>query len=121
MALMNVLTSLWKVMRLACCRLASRVPPGRIGMRTSKFCLHPAGDTPSACRMFDAIVNLCVPVVVSDSIELPFEDVLDYRSDLLLRPTVGLRPLLSITPLLQFITVGLESITAGLEFGNSSL
>ncbi|XP_061360419.1 probable arabinosyltransferase ARAD1 isoform X2 [Gastrolobium bilobum] len=49
------------------------------GMHTSKFCLHPAGDTPSACRLFDAIVSLCVPVVVSDSIELPFEDIIDYR------------------------------------------
>ncbi|XP_022638804.1 probable arabinosyltransferase ARAD1 isoform X2 [Vigna radiata var. radiata] len=49
------------------------------GMHTSKFCLHPAGDTPSACRLFDAIVSLCIPVIVSDSIELPFEDTLDYR------------------------------------------
>ncbi|CAI9090562.1 OLC1v1025362C1 [Oldenlandia corymbosa var. corymbosa] len=49
------------------------------GMHTSKFCLHPAGDTPSACRLFDAIVSLCVPVVVSDYVELPFEDVIDYR------------------------------------------
>ena len=48
------------------------------GMRTSKFCLHPAGDTPSACRLFDAIASICVPVVVSDDIELPFEDELDY-------------------------------------------
>lgn len=49
------------------------------GMHTSKFCLHPAGDTPSACRLFDAIVSLCVPVIVSDYIELPFEDAIDYR------------------------------------------
>ncbi|XP_042491750.1 probable arabinosyltransferase ARAD1 [Macadamia integrifolia] len=49
------------------------------GMHSSKFCLHPAGDTPSACRLFDAIVSLCVPVIVSDHIELPFEDVIDYR------------------------------------------
>lgn len=49
------------------------------GMHTSKFCLHPAGDTPSACRLFDAIVSLCVPVIVSDYVELPFEDVIDYR------------------------------------------
>lgn len=48
------------------------------GMRTSKFCLHPAGDTPSSCRLFDAIVSHCVPVIVSDQIELPFEDELDY-------------------------------------------
>ncbi|KAG9439335.1 hypothetical protein H6P81_019500 [Aristolochia fimbriata] len=48
------------------------------GMHSSKFCLHPAGDTPSACRLFDAIVSLCIPVIVSDYIELPFEDVIDY-------------------------------------------
>ncbi|XP_011029925.1 PREDICTED: probable arabinosyltransferase ARAD1 [Populus euphratica] len=49
------------------------------GMHTSKFCLNPAGDTPSACRLFDSIVSLCVPLIVSDGIELPFEDVIDYR------------------------------------------
>ncbi|CAM8893737.1 unnamed protein product [Rhodiola kirilowii] len=49
------------------------------GMHSSKFCLHPAGDTPSACRLFDAIVSLCVPVIVSDHIELPFEDVINYN------------------------------------------
>ncbi|XP_010255535.1 PREDICTED: probable arabinosyltransferase ARAD1 [Nelumbo nucifera] len=48
------------------------------GMRSSKFCLHPAGDTPSSCRLFDAIVSHCVPVIVSDRIELPYEDELDY-------------------------------------------
>lgn len=48
------------------------------GMRTSKFCLHPAGDTPSSCRLFDAIVSHCVPVIVSDKIELPYEDEIDY-------------------------------------------
>ncbi|CAL0320103.1 unnamed protein product [Lupinus luteus] len=49
-----------------------------MGMRSSKFCLHPAGDTPSSCRLFDAIVSHCVPVIVSDKIELPFEDEIDY-------------------------------------------
>ncbi|KAF8399944.1 hypothetical protein HHK36_015816 [Tetracentron sinense] len=48
------------------------------GMRSSKFCLHPAGDTPSSCRLFDAIVSHCVPVIVSDRLELPYEDELDY-------------------------------------------
>lgn len=48
------------------------------GMRSSKFCLHPAGDTPSSCRLFDAIVSHCVPVIISDKIELPFEDEIDY-------------------------------------------
>ncbi|XP_057776948.1 probable arabinosyltransferase ARAD1 [Salvia miltiorrhiza] len=48
-------------------------------MRSSKFCLHPAGDTPSSCRLFDAIVSHCVPVIVSDRIELPFESEIDYK------------------------------------------
>uniref|UniRef100_A0A0D9WAZ0 Exostosin GT47 domain-containing protein n=1 Tax=Leersia perrieri TaxID=77586 RepID=A0A0D9WAZ0_9ORYZ len=48
------------------------------GMRTSEFCLHPAGDTPSSCRLFDAVASLCIPVIVSDEIELPFEGMIDY-------------------------------------------
>ncbi|KQJ98447.1 probable arabinosyltransferase ARAD1 [Brachypodium distachyon] len=48
------------------------------GMASSKFCLNIAGDTPSSNRLFDAIVSHCVPVMISDDIELPFEDVLDY-------------------------------------------
>ncbi|XP_077248927.1 putative arabinosyltransferase ARAD1 isoform X1 [Tasmannia lanceolata] len=48
------------------------------GMHSSKFCLNIAGDTPSSNRLFDAIASHCVPVIVSDEIELPYEDVLDY-------------------------------------------
>lgn len=48
------------------------------GMASSKFCLNIAGDTPSSNRLFDAIVSHCVPVIISDEIELPYEDVLDY-------------------------------------------
>lgn len=62
------------------------------GMRTSKFCLHLAGDTP-ACRLFDSIASLCVPVIVSDAIELPFEDVIDYRKfSIFLRSDAALKP-----------------------------
>lgn len=49
------------------------------GMRKSLFCLSPAGDTPSSARLFDAIVSGCIPVIVSDELELPFEGLLDYR------------------------------------------
>ncbi|KAL4197822.1 hypothetical protein AMTRI_Chr04g253020 [Amborella trichopoda] len=48
------------------------------GMASSKFCLNIAGDTPSSNRLFDAIASHCVPVIISDDIELPYEDVLDY-------------------------------------------
>ncbi|MCO5608746.1 hypothetical protein L7F22_062961 [Adiantum nelumboides] len=49
------------------------------GMRQSRFCLTPAGDTPSSCRLFDAIASHCVPVIISDKLELPFEDELNYE------------------------------------------
>ncbi|KAI5070595.1 hypothetical protein GOP47_0014938 [Adiantum capillus-veneris] len=49
------------------------------GMRSSVYCLSPAGDTPSSARLFDAIVSGCIPVIVSDELELPFEGILDYR------------------------------------------
>lgn len=45
----------------------------------SIFCLSPAGDTPSSARLFDAIVSGCIPVIVSDELELPFEGFIDYR------------------------------------------
>lgn len=49
------------------------------GMRSSTYCLSPAGDTPSSARLFDAIVSGCIPVIASDELELPFEGMLDYR------------------------------------------
>ncbi|KAM7463562.1 hypothetical protein LguiA_031683 [Lonicera macranthoides] len=49
------------------------------GMRKSVFCLNPAGDTPSSARLFDAIVSGCIPIIISDELELPFEGILDYR------------------------------------------
>ncbi|CAA2961933.1 probable arabinosyltransferase ARAD1, partial [Olea europaea subsp. europaea] len=48
------------------------------GMHSSKFCLNIAGDTPSSNRLFDAIASHCVPVMISDDVELSNEDVLDY-------------------------------------------
>ncbi|CAH2070840.1 unnamed protein product [Thlaspi arvense] len=75
------------------------------GRHTSKFCLHPAGDTPSACRLFDSISSFCVPVIVSDGIELPFKDVIDYRkfyvflrSDAALKPEFLVKRLRKVKP-----------------------
>ena len=46
----------------------------------SHFCLNPAGDTPTSSRLFDSIANLCIPIIVSDTVELPFEGILDYST-----------------------------------------
>ncbi|KAE8813856.1 putative glucuronosyltransferase GUT1 [Hordeum vulgare] len=48
------------------------------GMRTLEFCLHPAGDIPSSRRLFDVVASLCIRVIVSDDIELPFKGMIDY-------------------------------------------
>lgn len=57
------------------------------GMRSSKFCLNIAGDTPSSNRLFDAIASHCVPIIISDDIELPYEDVIDYSEFCVFVPT----------------------------------
>ncbi|KAL9253870.1 putative arabinosyltransferase ARAD1 [Drosera capensis] len=49
------------------------------GMCKPIFCLSPAGDTPSSARLFDAVVSGCIPVIVSDELEPPFEGIIDYR------------------------------------------
>jgi hypothetical protein len=73
------------------------------GMRSSKFCLHPAGDTPSSCRLFDAIVSHCVPVIISDKIELPYEDEIDYsRFAIFFSVKESLVPDYMLTQLRQF-------------------
>ncbi|XWS65076.1 hypothetical protein CRYUN_Cryun05aG0059700 [Craigia yunnanensis] len=55
------------------------------GMRWSVFCLCPAGDTPSSARLFDAIVSGCIPVIISDELEIPFEGILDYGKEFVTR------------------------------------
>ncbi|XP_065853119.1 probable arabinosyltransferase ARAD1 [Euphorbia lathyris] len=98
------------------------------GMHASKFCLNPAGDTPSACRLFDSIVSLCVPVIVSDSIELPFEDIIDYkRIAIFVETTASLNPgylvkmLRRVTPqrILEY-QKELKKVSQYFEYGNSN-
>ncbi|CAI5468034.1 unnamed protein product [Closterium sp. Yama58-4] len=73
--------------------LQGGVQAATAGMRASKFCLVPEGDTASSCRLFDAILSHCIPVVVSDSLDLPFEEALDYTAFALFLPqALALRP-----------------------------
>ncbi|CAK9162649.1 unnamed protein product [Ilex paraguariensis] len=51
------------------------------------------GDTPSSARLFDAIVGGCIPLIISDELELPFEGILDYR-----KPGSLLKFLRSVSP-----------------------
>eukprot|EP00457_Paulinella_chromatophora_P008328 gb/GEZN01008359.1/.p1 GENE.gb/GEZN01008359.1/~~gb/GEZN01008359.1/.p1 ORF type:complete len:407 (+),score=35.89 gb/GEZN01008359.1/:46-1266(+) len=47
-------------------------------MSTSNFCLCPKGDTSSSRRLFDAVMGGCLPVIVSDELELPFWEQIPY-------------------------------------------
>lgn len=49
-----------------------------IGMRLFKFCFNMVGDMFLLNWLFDFIVSYCVLVIISDDIELFFEDIFDY-------------------------------------------
>ncbi|CAI7924525.1 unnamed protein product [Closterium sp. NIES-53] len=62
-------------------------------MRQAKYCLVPRGDTSSSCRLFDAILSGCIPVIISDALDPPFEDAIDYSAfSLLLPAALAVRP-----------------------------
>ncbi|PWA61980.1 Exostosin-like protein [Artemisia annua] len=46
----------------------------------SKFCLHAKGFEVNTARIGDAIYYGCVPVVLADHYDLPFADILNWRS-----------------------------------------
>lgn len=45
----------------------------------SKFCICPGGSQVNSARISDSIHYGCVPVILSDYYDLPFNDVLDWR------------------------------------------
>ena len=49
-------------------------------MLRSKFCLCPRGDTAGSKRLYESIVAGCIPVIVSDGLELPFKRHIDWPS-----------------------------------------
>ena len=51
-----------------------------IGMRMAIFCPCPAGDSPSAKRMYDAVLSGCIPVVLSHDFVWPFSTDLSMKS-----------------------------------------
>uniref|UniRef100_A0A7N1A201 Exostosin GT47 domain-containing protein n=1 Tax=Kalanchoe fedtschenkoi TaxID=63787 RepID=A0A7N1A201_KALFE len=47
-------------------------------LRNSKFCLAPRGESSWTLRFYESFFVECVPVILSDEVELPFQDVIDY-------------------------------------------
>jgi hypothetical protein len=45
----------------------------------SLFCLAPAGWSPWSPRIFECLLFNSIPVILSDGVRLPFENILDYK------------------------------------------
>jgi hypothetical protein len=46
-------------------------PTNAVGMRLTTFCPAPGGDSPSAKRMFDALIAGCIPIILSEDFVWP--------------------------------------------------
>ena len=63
-------------------------------MSSSELCVIPPGDAPSSKRLYDAISHLCVPLLVSDKITLPYDGVdIDYNDVFLQIPSKNISTL----------------------------
>ncbi|KAJ7965436.1 Exostosin family protein [Quillaja saponaria] len=47
-------------------------------LRNAKFCLAPRGESSWTLRFYESYFVECVPVILSDQAELPFQNVIDY-------------------------------------------
>uniref|UniRef100_A0A2P2JHZ1 Exostosin GT47 domain-containing protein n=2 Tax=Rhizophora mucronata TaxID=61149 RepID=A0A2P2JHZ1_RHIMU len=47
-------------------------------LHNAKFCLAPRGESSWTLRFYESFFVECVPVLISDQIELPFQNVIDY-------------------------------------------
>ncbi|XP_062218605.1 probable beta-1,4-xylosyltransferase IRX10 isoform X3 [Phragmites australis] len=47
-------------------------------LRNAKFCLAPRGESSWTLRFYESFFVECVPVILSDEVELPFQNVIDY-------------------------------------------
>eukprot|EP00505_MAST-04D_sp_SCG-Rhode-Island_P001296 Stramenopile-MAST_4_protein_1296 len=49
-------------------------------LKRSVFCLAPAGFAPWSARIYEAVHYGCIPVLIADTIVLPFDDQLDWKA-----------------------------------------
>jgi hypothetical protein len=49
-------------------------------MRASTFCLCPRGWSPWTLRAYQALMVGCIPVIIADEIEFPYENSFDWRT-----------------------------------------
>ncbi|KAF3445566.1 hypothetical protein FNV43_RR10742 [Rhamnella rubrinervis] len=61
-------------------------------LRNAKFCLVPRGESSWTLRFFESFFVECVPVILSDQIELPFQNVIDYTQISIKWPATQIGP-----------------------------
>ncbi|KAK7851039.1 putative arabinosyltransferase arad1 [Quercus suber] len=61
-------------------------------LRNAKFCLAPRGESSWSLRYYESYFVECVPVIISDQVELPFQNVLDYRQISIKWPSTQIGP-----------------------------
>ncbi|KAL5776753.1 hypothetical protein ACOSP7_009679 [Xanthoceras sorbifolium] len=61
-------------------------------LRNAKFCLVPRGLSSWTLRFYEAFFVECVPVILSDQIELPFQNVIDYTQFTIKWPATQIGP-----------------------------
>ncbi|XP_057532407.1 probable glucuronosyltransferase Os03g0107900 [Amaranthus tricolor] len=100
-----------KIGRLQLIELANKYPdklespelkfsgPNKLGrkeyfehLRNAKFCLAPRGESSWTLRFYESFFVECVPVVLSDQAELPFQNVVDYAQISIKWPSTRIGP-----------------------------
>lgn len=61
-------------------------------LRNAKFCLAPRGESSWTLRFYEAFFVECVPVVLSDRAELPFQNVVDFTQISIKWPSTRIGP-----------------------------
>ncbi|KAG9440021.1 hypothetical protein H6P81_020186 [Aristolochia fimbriata] len=61
-------------------------------LRNAKFCLAPRGESSWTLRFYESFFVECVPVILSDQVELPFQNVIDYTQLSIKWPSTRIGP-----------------------------
>ncbi|XP_019086183.1 PREDICTED: probable glycosyltransferase At5g11130 [Camelina sativa] len=74
----------------------------------TKFCICPGGSQVNSARITDSIHYGCVPVILSDYYDLPFNDILDWRKFAVVlreRDVYNLKQILKNIPQSEFVSL----------------
>ncbi|PRQ48433.1 putative xylogalacturonan beta-1,3-xylosyltransferase [Rosa chinensis] len=75
---------------------------------TTKFCICPGGSQVNSARPMDSIHYGCIPVILSNYYDLPFNDILDWRKFSVIlteKDVYQLKQILKAIPYSEFLTL----------------